>query len=185
MADNENDSPPKQIAAELLARDSDKALGIAWEQWRRAEKLGDSAAADAWRRIARAIALIELERLRHMLDETSGVTGSDTYPAATHVTVAADRDEAPKSDGRLGSHAFDSSQFVDRYEQALKKLIADKKKGRNVTEVDEPETTNVVDLMAALRASLAAKDKEDGKPARKPKTAAKKPTTTPKARKAS
>jgi predicted protein tyrosine phosphatase len=109
MADNENDSPAKQIAAELLARDGDKALGIAYEQRRRAEKLGDSAAADAWQRIARAIVLIELERLRRMLDETSGVTGSDTYPAATHVTVAADRDEAPKSDGRPSSHAGENA----------------------------------------------------------------------------
>ena len=79
---------------------------------------------------------------------------------------------------------FDPSRFVDRYEQALKTLIADKQKGRKVTEVDEGETTNVVDLMAALRASLAAKDKGDNKPARKPKPAAKKPTK-PKARKAS
>lgn len=79
---------------------------------------------------------------------------------------------------------FDPSQFVDRYKQALKTLIADKQKGRKVTEVDEGETTNVVDLMAALRASLAAKDKADNKPARKPKPAAKKPTK-PKARKAS
>lgn len=79
---------------------------------------------------------------------------------------------------------FDPSQFVDRYEQALKTLIADKQKGRKVTEVDEGETTNVVDLMAALRASLAAKDKGDNKPARKPKPAAQKPTK-PKARKAS
>jgi DNA end-binding protein Ku len=77
---------------------------------------------------------------------------------------------------------FDPSQFVDRYEQALKTLIADKQKGRKVTEVDEGETTNVVDLMAALRASLAAKG--DNKPARKPKPAAKKPTK-PKSRKAS
>jgi DNA end-binding protein Ku len=79
---------------------------------------------------------------------------------------------------------FDPSQFVDRYKKALKTLIADKQKGRKVTEVDEGETTNVVDLMAALRASLAAKDKADNKPARKPKPAAKKPTK-PKARKAS
>ena len=79
---------------------------------------------------------------------------------------------------------FDPSQFVDRYEQALKTLIADKQKGRKVTEVDEGETTNVVDLMAALRASLAAKDKGDNKSARRPKPAAKKPTK-PKARKAS
>ena len=79
---------------------------------------------------------------------------------------------------------FDPSQFVDRYEQALKTLIADKQKGRKVTEVDEGETTNVVDLMAALRASLAAKDRGDNKPARKPKPATKKPIK-PRARKAS
>jgi DNA end-binding protein Ku len=79
---------------------------------------------------------------------------------------------------------FDPSQFVDRYETALKKLIADKQKGRKVTAVDQGEDTNVVDLMAALRASLAAKDKGDSKPARKPKPAAKKPTK-PRARKAS
>ena len=79
---------------------------------------------------------------------------------------------------------FDPSQFVDRYETALKKLIADKQKGRKVTAVDQGEDTNVVDLMAALRASLAAKDKGDSKPARKPKHAAKKPTK-PQARKAS
>ena len=78
---------------------------------------------------------------------------------------------------------FDPSQFVDRYETALKKLIADKQKGHKVTEVEESEDTNVVDLMAALRASLAAKDKADKKPVRKPKSAAKKPAK-PRARKA-
>jgi DNA end-binding protein Ku len=76
---------------------------------------------------------------------------------------------------------FDPSQFVDRYEDALKKLIADKQKGHKVTAVDEAETTNVVDLMAALRASLAEKD-EPKEPAPKPRAAAKKPAK-PKARK--
>src|SRR6201999_1070519 len=54
---------------------------------------------------------------------------------------------------------FDPSQFVDRYEEALKALIEDKKKGHKPAKVAEPEDTNVVDLMAALRASLNAKDK--------------------------
>jgi DNA end-binding protein Ku len=54
---------------------------------------------------------------------------------------------------------FDPSQFVDRYEEALKALIEDKKKGHKPAKVAEPEDTNVVDLMSALRASLAAKDK--------------------------
>jgi DNA end-binding protein Ku len=49
---------------------------------------------------------------------------------------------------------FDPSQFTDRYEEALKALIASKQKGHKVTKVAEPDDTNVVDLMAALRASL-------------------------------
>jgi DNA end-binding protein Ku len=52
---------------------------------------------------------------------------------------------------------FDPSQFVDRYEEALKALIEDKKKGHKPARVAEPENTNVVDLMAALRASLSGK----------------------------
>jgi DNA end-binding protein Ku len=54
---------------------------------------------------------------------------------------------------------FDPGQFVDRYEEALKALIEDKKKGHKAARVDEPDDTNVVDLMAALRASLGAKGK--------------------------
>ncbi len=54
---------------------------------------------------------------------------------------------------------FDPSQFVDRYEEALKALIEDKKKGHKPAQVAEPEDTNVIDLMAALRASLASKGK--------------------------
>jgi DNA end-binding protein Ku len=54
---------------------------------------------------------------------------------------------------------FDPSQFIDRYEEALKALIEDKKKGHRPAKVAEPEDTNVVDLMSALRASLGAKTK--------------------------
>ncbi len=49
---------------------------------------------------------------------------------------------------------FDPTQFVDRYEEALKALIASKQKGQKAVAVIEPEDTNVTDLMAALRASL-------------------------------
>jgi DNA end-binding protein Ku len=50
---------------------------------------------------------------------------------------------------------LDPSQFNDRYEDALRALIKEKQKGkgRKVT-VTEPEDTNVVDLMEALRNSL-------------------------------
>lgn len=52
---------------------------------------------------------------------------------------------------------FDTSQFVDRYEQALKALIEDKQKGHKPIAAAEPEDTNVVDLMSVLRASLQGK----------------------------
>lgn len=50
---------------------------------------------------------------------------------------------------------FDPSEFNDRYEDALRALIAEKRKGkgRKVTAA-EPADTNVVDLMEALRRSL-------------------------------
>ncbi|MBU1326391.1 MAG: Ku protein [Alphaproteobacteria bacterium] len=51
--------------------------------------------------------------------------------------------------------AFDPSQFVDRYDAALKDLIKAKQKGGGArVEAPEPDDTNVVDLMAALRDSL-------------------------------
>ncbi|MHC3127638.1 ATP-dependent DNA ligase [Brevundimonas sp. GN22] len=52
---------------------------------------------------------------------------------------------------------FDPSMFNDRYEEALKALIADKQKGKKPAKVAAPKEDNVVDLMAALRASLDAK----------------------------
>jgi DNA end-binding protein Ku len=68
---------------------------------------------------------------------------------------------------------FDPSKFNDRYEDALRDLIAEKRKGKGRTvKAEEPEDTNVVDLMAALRKSLEAKGKSA--PAKKaaPKKAA-------------
>jgi DNA end-binding protein Ku len=51
---------------------------------------------------------------------------------------------------------FDPDEFTDRYEDALRALIEEKKKGHKITRVEEPaDTTNVVDLMAALKKSLS------------------------------
>jgi DNA end-binding protein Ku len=79
---------------------------------------------------------------------------------------------------------FDPSRFVDRYEEALKALIQDKKTGQKPAKVAEPENTNVVDLMAALRASLGAKGKAAGKAEAKEETKAAKPATKARRRKA-
>jgi DNA end-binding protein Ku len=74
------------------------------------------------------------------------------------------------------SGPFDPTEFKDRYEDALRALIAEKQKGKGrVVHVEEPEDTNVVDLMEALRRSLGQSGGERRKPpARKaaPKKAA-------------
>jgi DNA end-binding protein Ku len=55
------------------------------------------------------------------------------------------------------SGAFEPEEFVDRYEEALRAVIEERKKGRPV-KPSKPasDDTNVVDLMAALRDSLKA-----------------------------
>ena len=78
---------------------------------------------------------------------------------------------------------FDAKEFENRYIDALKKLIAEKrkKKGKRIIQDDEPDRipkgSNVIDLMAALKKSLGD-DKTKAKPP------ARKRTTKPAARRA-
>ncbi|HYC97063.1 Ku protein [Brevundimonas sp.] len=64
---------------------------------------------------------------------------------------------------------FDPTRFKDRYDEALKEMIKAKQKGgKGLVEAPEPDDTNVVDLMAALRASLkGAAGSERKAPAKK------------------
>ena len=69
---------------------------------------------------------------------------------------------------------FDPSEFRDRYDEALKEMIKAKQKGgKGLVEAPEPDDTNVVDLMEALRASL--KGSAGGGRKAPAKAAAKKP----------
>ena len=52
---------------------------------------------------------------------------------------------------------FTPSDFKDRYEKALRDLIHKKQKGEKIVRAEEPEDTNVIDLMAALKKSLKGK----------------------------
>jgi DNA end-binding protein Ku len=61
---------------------------------------------------------------------------------------------------------FDPATFRDRYQDALRELIEAKMKGRSITPAPVPEQPPVLDLMAALKRSLAA---ETGGAAAKPK----------------
>ena len=79
---------------------------------------------------------------------------------------------------------FDPTQFKDRYDEALKEMIKAKQKGgKGLVEAPEPDDTNVVDLMAALRASLkgSAGGKAPAMKAAAKKPAAKKPAAKKKA----
>lgn len=77
---------------------------------------------------------------------------------------------------------FDPSAFKDRYDDALRELIRAKtrKGGKAVVEAPEPDDTNVIDLMAALRSSLKGASTRGAKTASKkasPKSSPTKPAT--------
>ena len=77
---------------------------------------------------------------------------------------------------------FDASSFVDRYDDALKEMIKAKTRGgKGVVAVEEPDDTNVIDLMAALRNSLKGSAAPAAKKAPARKAAAKKPAAKTKA----
>ena len=74
-------------------------------------------------------------------------------------------------------------EFSDAYRDALLEIVEAKLNGQEIEVVEQEPTAKVVDLMEALKASVAAAKKEDDAPAKKPaakktaakKTAAKKP----------
>jgi DNA end-binding protein Ku len=63
---------------------------------------------------------------------------------------------------------FDPSEFEDRYETAVVSLIRSKQAGQPVPTFEAPKSANVVNLMDALRRSLAAE--QDGSAAKAVKT---------------
>ncbi|MDZ4776842.1 MAG: Ku protein [Alphaproteobacteria bacterium] len=52
---------------------------------------------------------------------------------------------------------FDPERYEDRYEKALRDLISAKSKGKKLVRAAEPEATNVIDLMDALKKSLGGR----------------------------
>ena len=100
-------------------------------------------------------------------------------------TVKADPDMVEIATRIIGQKQadFDATGFKDRYDDALRDMIVAKQKGgKGVVAVEEPDDTNVIDLMAALKASL--KGSATGASAKKPaakKAPAKKPAAKKKA----
>ena len=99
-------------------------------------------------------------------------------------TVKADKDMVEIAARIISQKAadFDPTHFKDRYDEALREMVKAKQKGQGVVEAPEPEDTNVIDLMEALKASLkgsagAAKKAPAKKTATKNSTTAKKATS--------
>lgn len=57
---------------------------------------------------------------------------------------------------------FKPKEFIDRYEDALRDLIKKKQKGKTIIAEEAPEDTKVIDLMDALKKSLASEGKRGG-----------------------
>ncbi|MFA5527112.1 MAG: Ku protein [Peptostreptococcales bacterium] len=69
---------------------------------------------------------------------------------------------------------FDPGKYKDNYREALRNVIENKIKGKQtVTASEAPQTSNVIDLMEALQASLKETEKSKPKEANKAKTTAK------------
>lgn len=96
---------------------------------------------------------LALETL-HLADEMVGTEG---------LGIPAPDIEVPKSELELAdvliqhlTAPFKPEEYHDEYEQALKELISKKIEGEEVTAPSAPQPTNVIDIMSALKASLAA-----------------------------
>jgi DNA end-binding protein Ku len=72
------------------------------------------------------------------------------------------------------SGEWDPQEFTDEYREALLKIVEAKLSGQEIEVVEAEPTAKVVDLMEALKASVAAAKKE-AEPAPKKKPAARKP----------
>jgi DNA end-binding protein Ku len=77
----------------------------------------------------------------------------DDIPA---VNISKDMLDLAKHILKTKKAAFDPSKFEDRYETALKQLIAAKQAGKKPPTAPAPQPTNVVNLMDALRRSVQA-----------------------------
>lgn len=111
-------------------------------------------------------------------------TSSFTFPSADNVRPA-ELQMAEQLVTTLAD-AFQPEKYSDEYRNNLMRIINAKMKGKKieVVEPEEPEATNVVDLMARLQESLAQGKKKKSRPAAaEPEEEAQRPQRTRKRRK--
>lgn len=92
---------------------------------------------------------------------TTGLTGVESEPKLHENEIQM----ATSLIQNLSSH-FDPSKYTNNYRQALMGIIQTKIAGGHVAQAPERETGKIIDLMEALRASIAATEKEQPASAR-------------------
>jgi DNA end-binding protein Ku len=109
-------------------------------------------------------------------------TSSFTFPAADNVRPA----ELQMAEQLVNTLAdgFAPEKYSDAYKDNLMRIINDKMKGKKITveEPEEPEPTNVIDLMARLQESLAQGKKKKGKKGAEPAESEEAPAEAPAAK---
>jgi DNA end-binding protein Ku len=117
--------------------------------------------------IARVV-LYRRERLLMLSPRGKGIVGTtlhynnevrderEYFDDMADVKVSKDMLDLAKHILETKSAKFDPSKFEDRYETALKELIAAKQAGKKPPTPPSPQPTNVVSLMDALRRSVQA-----------------------------
>jgi DNA end-binding protein Ku len=132
-----------------------EAFGVIREALRKAEQIALGRVVISSRE--RLLALEPRDRgiLAYTLRTAEEVRSSDTaFDGIANTKPDADMIAIAEKIIEQRAGPFDPSEFVDRYEEALKALIARKRKGQKPVASEAPKDTNVVDLMHALRASL-------------------------------
>jgi DNA end-binding protein Ku len=117
--------------------------------------------------IARVV-LYRRERLLMLSPRGKGILGTalrynnevrdekDYFEEIPNIKVSRDMLDLAKHILQTKKAEFDPSKFQDRYERALKALIAAKQAGKKPPAPTSPQPTNVVSLMDALRRSVQA-----------------------------
>ncbi len=87
---------------------------------------------------------------------TAGLSGVQTEPSLHENEIKM----ANSLIANLSSH-FDPTKYTNNYREDLMKIIETKISGGEVAQVQERETGKIIDLMEALRASIAATEKQE------------------------
>jgi len=103
-------------------------------------------------------------------------SGQELYEGMDGIKVDPEMVELATQLVQRQSGKYDASDLEDRYETRLRALIEAKLKGEGLDAAEEPQiaTSNVVDLMAALKKSLGHQPDEKPRKAPRKKAAAKK-----------